>query len=305
MRERIWRPTFVCLTCSLPVSAGRSGGLACPRCSTTIECRDGIYRFLSRDRLAELQPFLRQYRLVRERDGYRSRSTAYYRALPAVEAGHPQSAAWRVRQESYRRLCRRVLLRYGSRSLSTLDLGAGNAWLSYRLAALGHRSVAVDWLDDDEDGLGAWKHYGASFVCVQADFDRLPFTREQFDLIIFNGSLHYSPSVAATLSHAAGMLAPGGTLVVMDSPMFHREEDGREMLARKEATFRSDYGLTEIVRQGVGYLTLGTLAKAVRPLNLEPRFFASRGGAAWAAGRLIARIKLRREPAAFGVWVAR
>ena len=43
-------------------------------------------------------------------------------------------------------------------SLLVLDLRAGNGWLSHNLTALGHLCIALDWLDDSEDGLGACVH---------------------------------------------------------------------------------------------------------------------------------------------------
>src|SRR6185503_11811066 len=107
-----------------------------------------------------------------------------------------------------------------------LDLGAGNGWLSHQLARAGHFVVAVDRLDDDRDGLGAWRHYDTRFAAVQADFDALPFEPAQFDLVIFNGSLHYAANPAATLAHAREMLRRDGVLAVMDSPMFPRDRDG-------------------------------------------------------------------------------
>ena len=41
------------------------------------------------------------------------------------------------------------------RALRILDLGAGNGWMSYRLALQGHLPIAVDLLTNDRDGLGA------------------------------------------------------------------------------------------------------------------------------------------------------
>lgn len=265
----------------------------------------GIYRCMAPERLSQLQPFFDQYRRVREKDGYRSSVSAYYRALPYVEADDLQAAAWRVRQESYNRLQTRVLSHANGDSLTVLDLGAGNGWLSHRLRTLGHRPVAVDVLDDEQDGLGAGKHYNFQFPCVQADFDALPFAPRQFDLVIFNGSLHYSPDVRATLRVACQMLEPGGTLLVMDSPMFRADADGRDMLAGKIRSFQIEYGVDEVVSHGVGYLTSKELADAAGELNLKRRFFPSRGGWLWAARRFAGRLKLRRAPAAFGVWMAR
>jgi hypothetical protein len=101
------------------------------------------------------------------------------------------------------------------------------------------------------------------------------------------------------------MLAPGGALVVMDSPMFHADADGRAMVDDKVRRFAIEYGLTDIVQPGAGYLTFGSLASIARGLDLRPQFIPSRGPLRWRVGRSLARIQLRRAPAAFGLWVAR
>jgi predicted RNA methylase len=45
------------------------------------------------------------------------------------------------------------------RPLRIADLGAGNCWLSYRLALRGHLPIAIDIQGDPLDGLGAGLHY--------------------------------------------------------------------------------------------------------------------------------------------------
>src|SRR5260370_16718616 len=109
----------------------------------------------------------------------------------------------------------RVLRRFTGRPLRILDLGAGSGWLSARLTEVGHSCVAVDWLDDAEDGLGAIRHYPIRFTCVQADFDDLPLAPGQFDVAIFNASLHYSNDPARTLRQPRAMLPPGRTMPVL------------------------------------------------------------------------------------------
>ena len=219
--------------------------------------------------------------------------------LPCVGADDPHAHEWAIRRESYQHLQRSA----AAGSLHVLDLGAGNGWLSNRLAEHGHHAVAVDWLDDVEDGLGACCHYRTAFACVQADFDALPFAPGQFDLVVFNGSLHYSPDVAATLARARLMLAPGGRLVVMDSPMFRDEPDGEAMVADKLRRFKTQYGLSELVHPNVGFLTFARMSHAFARLGLHGRFTPSRGSLGWRARRELARIRLRRAPAAFGVWI--
>src|SRR5262249_50393336 len=159
---------------------------------------------------------------------------------------------WLLRRETYHHLLRWALAA-SPQPMRILDVGAGTAWLSHRLASLGQRVVAVDALDDEADGLGACRHYDVPFAAVQADFDALPLSARQFDLVVFNGSLHYSPDAAATLARARRLLTTDGVLAVMDSPMFDRDRDGDAMVEDKHRVFRHELGVADVVRPGVGY----------------------------------------------------
>jgi len=300
---RAWLPQFACPDCTAAIDGDTVGALACPDCRRRFEYRDRIYRFLTPGRQALAAPFLHQYHVVREQDGYRVGNPDYYRVLPAVAQSHPHAAEWRIRQQSYVELQNRVLAGGGSRSI--LDLGAGNGWLSHRLATLGHRVTAVDWWDDECDGLGVCRYYAAPIACVQADFDALPFAPRQFDVVVFNGSLHYAPDVCATLNRARRMLAHGGVIAVMDSPMFRDDADGHRMVSEKLTKFKTEYGLTEVVHPSIGFLTEAMLARAARALALRGRFYPSRGPLAWRMRRQLSSIRLGRAAAAFGVWIAR
>jgi SAM-dependent methyltransferase len=279
-------------------------GFACDGCGLDYP-RDagGLCRFLSPQRTAAAGPFLQQYRAVRARHGYRSDVPDYYRMLPCVGPGDPRADEWRVRRDSFAHLQRYVLGANGHQAKRVLDLGAGSGWMSHRLAELGHRVVAVDRFDDEADGLGACRHYPVAFATVQADFDALPFEPAQFDLAVFNGSLHYSPDPAATLAEAARMLAAGGVIVVMDSPMFSRERHGAAMLADERTRIKDETGV-DITRPGVGFFTFAALDAASRTLGLRGRFVPSRGSLEWRVRRQLAWLRLRRAPSAFGVWIA-
>ncbi len=267
--------------------------------SAEVPLRGGIYRCLRPERLAEFTPFLAHYRRVRESDGYRRQDAAYYRALPDADPRDPQAATWRIRRETFRNL-RRSVLPAGRGGLRVLDLGAGNGWLCHQLTALGHACVAVDVLDDAEDGLGAARHYPTPFTCVQADFNELPFAPGQFDLAIFNASLHYSPDPVWTVQLAREALVEGGILVVMDSPVFTDDEAGRRMIAEQQASFGVRGEVP--VQAGDGYLTVDGLRSAASEAGLTVRGIPSRGSASWALRRWLAGRRLGREPARFGVW---
>jgi SAM-dependent methyltransferase len=275
----------------------------CVRCGTTFDREQELFRFLTPGRAAAAAAFVAQYRAVREREGYRVADPEYYRRLPEVAAGDLHAADWRVRRESFRHLRRAVLT--SSRAMRVLDLGAGCGWLSHQIAAGGHQPVAVDRLDDEVDGLGACRHYAVPFAAVQADFDALPFEPGQFDVAVFNGSLHYSADPAATLAEARRMLAPGGCVAIMDSPMFARDEDGQAMVERQLHGIAVRHGLDAPVRPGTGFLTFALLDRAAGRFGWSSRFVPSRGSLTWQLRREIGRIRLGRAPAAFGLWVAR
>jgi SAM-dependent methyltransferase len=300
----MWQPGFACPQCGAAVREAGSQRVACVACRQVFERQTGIWRFLTASRRDRLEPFLQQYRIIRQHDGRRPPTPQYYRRLPMVRDDDPNATEWRIRRETYHNLLLHVF-RGDQPGFRVLDVGAGSGWLSHRLTALGHRAVAVDIIDDEADGLGAARHYSTTFPVVQADFDAPPFASRQFDVVVFNGSLHYSADPAATLERAHRLLAEGGTLVVMDSPMFVTAKDGAAMVDDNARRFRSTCGLAEVVRPGVGFLTYAGLTAIAEREKLRARFVRSRGSINWRVHRLVSRIRLRRAPASFGLWMAR
>ena len=297
----MWTPRFACPDCRVAVA--RDGcAYTCAACGGRFDAADGVFRFGSRA-LVSAAPFLRQYRAVRQADGHGARTPDAYRALPDVAASDPTATEWRIRRESFTTLGEQLALARG-RALRVLDVGAGNAWLSRRLASGGHAPVAVDLNDDAADGLRAGEGSEPPFPLVQAHFDALPFEASQFDVVVMNASLHYSPDPVRTLMEANGMLVSDGALVVMDSPMFNHRVDGEAMVRQQLAQLGVRYGLDAPARAGVGFLTFSGLQQVAERLGRRTRFFASRGPIGWRLGRLRARWRIGRAPAAFGVWVA-
>jgi SAM-dependent methyltransferase len=298
----VWLPRFACPACKTPLDDPPAAApWWCAHCGERFEPRGGVLPFLAAPAVAAATAFASQYRTVRARDGSWPIRRHDYLLLPCVPSDHPQRAEWRIRRASYvhlQRSLRRDRLRI-------VDIGAGCGWLSHRLTALGHRVAAVDRLDDDIDGLGACRHYPAPFAAVCADFNALPFAPAQFDLAVFNASLHYSQDPAATLAETRRVLAPGGAVAVMDSPMFRDPDDGRGMLADQRRRFTTDAGIAAPACTGVGFLTFDTLAAIAATLGLDWHYRPSRGPMLWRCRRQMARIRLRRAPAAFGLWMAR
>jgi SAM-dependent methyltransferase len=185
------------------------------------------------------------------------------------------------------------------------DVGAGVGWLSNRLAELGHVPLAVDLTVDAHDGLGAARHFGAVFGRYQAEMDALPFADDSVDLVVFNASLHYSVDLCTTLREALRVLAPGGLIVVMDSPLYRHDADGAAMLAERHADFERRFGTRSDSVPSIGYLTPAMLAATEQSLGLTWERHRPWYGWRWAWKPWRARLRRRRAPSRFELLVAR
>jgi hypothetical protein len=92
-------------------------------------------------------------------------------------------------------------------------------------------------------------------------------------------------------------------LVIMDSPTFRSRASADAMLveqARRHALGAEPDGA---VKLGQGYLVADDLRAIGRRLGVEFRYYPTRAGLSWTLRRQWAAMKLRREPASFGLWV--
>ncbi len=267
----IGRGRFACPRCGGALTEASVRWLQCPADGSRYERLDGIWRFLLPERAAALAPFIRDYETIRLAEGRSSPDAAYYRALPYAPAGTPRADDWAIRARSFDCFVANVLrpLEGAAGSLVIADLGAGNGWLSYRMASRGHLAFAVDLTVNAADGLGAWRHYDAAFTPVQAEFNHLPLPDGSTDLVIFNASLHYSTGYEATLAEAARILRPGGSLVVVDTPVYRDPGAGEAMVAERAAAFRRQYGFASDALPSENYLTPERLAQLETALGIR------------------------------------
>jgi len=245
-------------------------------------------------RTETLERFRTDYAAYREREG-RAHNGVELSSLPYLATG-PLARQWAVRARSFEALVAKVIGPSG-RPLDVLDLGAGNGWLSFQLAARGHRCTAIDIRDDTIDGLGAAEELRrvVRFEALIASFDALPLPDRSADLAVFNASLHYATNLAATLAEAARCVRPGGAIAIVDTPFYRRAADGEAMVREKRAGF----GMAHI--DCIEFLTPERLAQA--------------SGLAWARHRvryplwyelrpLVARLRGARRPSRFDLWTA-
>ncbi len=248
--------------------------------------------------------FLEDYRVIRSAEGRGSEESGYYRALPYQDLSGRNSSQWAIRGRSYRYFERNVLVqieRRLARALDVLDLGAGNCWMSYRLALRNHRPVALDIFNDEKDGLRAARQYGDRFPLFEADFDHLPFRASSFDLAIFNASLHYSTDYRRTLNELRRCLRPGARFVIIDSPIYRLPEHGERMRAERHNEFERRYGFRSDALPSLEYFDEPTIVALAADLKIEWRVHRPWYGWKWLMRPWKARLLGRRPPSRF--WI--
>jgi SAM-dependent methyltransferase len=281
----------------------------CPECRRNILCQNGIWRALRSGRAAHFGRFITDYEFIRAAEGRGSDTSDYYLALPYRDISGRNTNQWSIRARTFRYIERRILPPFAKqcgRSLRILDLGAGNGWMSYRLALAGHIPVAVDLLTNDLDGLGAAAHYRERlpelFPRVQAELDHLPFADRAFDVVIFNASFHYSENYVTTFAEAMRCTRPGGLIIIADTPWYLRGESGQKMLSERRAYFTARYGFASDTIASREYLTNHDLESLRDCFGIEWKLYSPYYGLGWQLRPVLAKLRHRRQPSRFRIY---
>ena len=284
----------------------------CITCRSRLACEQGIWKALLPERVARYSRFVEDYESIRAAEGRGSTNSAYYLALPYRDLSGRLSSQWALRARTFRYIERRILPRISTlvhKELRILDLGAGNGWMSYRLASDGHSPVAVDLLTNDQDGLGAARHYKEKlrslFPRFQAELDNLPFSDGQFDVVIFNSSFHYSENYEKTLAEALRCVRRNGTVIIADSPWYSDERSGLLMLEERRTLFIKRYGFPSDELKSLEYLTDQRLRRMESWLGIHWRVHEPYYGIRWQMRPWLAKLRRRREPSRFRIYVAK
>lgn len=295
-----------------PETRTGSGKRVCPSCTAATQYENGIWLSLSPAQTNHFRRFIAEYEFIRAAEGRGSTDSEYYLNLPYKDISGRNSDQWAIRARTFRVIEREIvapLARGFERALRILDVGAGNGWLSYRLALLGHLPVAIDVLTNDQDGLGAGLHFSSHvprlFPRVQAALDRLPFASSNFDLVIFNASFHYSEDYQRAFAEALRCTCPGGTIVIADTPWYAKEESGQEMSKEKHQHFTATYGFPSDSLSSLEYLTPSRLQRLQEEFKLELKSIKPFYGFRWALRPFLAKLKGRRCPSQFRIFMAR
>jgi ubiquinone/menaquinone biosynthesis C-methylase UbiE len=259
------------------------------------------------ERASHYVRFIDDYERIRSEEGRGSRNEEFYLGLPYEDTSGRNAGQWKIRARSFKCLIKDVLkpLAQGAR---ILDLGAGNGWMSFRLALARFHPVAVDLLTNEQDGLASAAHYhkhlAKPFPRFQAEMTRLPFQDEQFDAIVFNASFHYLEDYEAGLREALRCLRTGGRVIISDTPWYSREESGQQMISERRAAFLQRFGTASDSIQSLEFLTDERLRLLEKQLSIRWTIYRPNYGLKWALRPLIARMRRKREPSRFRIYTA-
>lgn len=255
---------------------------------------------------AARQRFLNDYIKIRHAEGRGSADSRYYLELPYRDVTGRLQDQWTIRGKSYRYFEGRILREIeeaAGRPLRIADLGAGNCWMSYRLALRGHSVTAIDILTDALDGLRAGEHYQSriAFARLNAEFDCLPVADGSLDLAVYNASIHYSTDYRRTLAEVRRCLKAGGRFFIVDSPVYQKREHGERMKRDRHQQFQQTYGFASDSLPSIEYFDEETLRELGCDLGVAWKVHKPWYGLEWALRPWKARWKGKRPPSRF--WI--
>lgn len=291
--------------------------LQCPRCSSEIarqECGhcgfqmrelSGILHALPPERIVHHARFVEEYERVQRAQFLESRSDEFFLGLPYSDASRRNVSYWARKAISFDFVLRRVLKVAVPPGGRILDLGAGNCWLSYRLALAGYKPCAIDLLTNDLNGLGAAEHYREFlpefFHRLRAEFDSLPFKDGQFDAAIYFASFQYAESFEAAMREAWRCCRRRGVVIICDTPSCTNRETSRRSAGdcpTKGIPLASTSGVT------AGILSDRVLSGLEKQLHVRWTSYLPHLGFRSFVEPMLARLRRQPQPPEYRIWVA-
>jgi len=246
---------WCCSYCAAPLEV-RAHGLFCRPEGRFFADLDGVHRLLPEERRRELLPTVELLQRTRRDAGWRAEP-----GLPEVPPGHPHGEVWRRRARALREGFALAAERIDRGPWNVLEVGGGCGWAAARFLAAGHRVAAVDVNLDRADGLLATDRVtgGAALPRAEAELEALPVEPRRFDVVVTPCSLHQGARLSRALVELRRVTRRGGILLVLDSPVFRRREDGEAAVARVMREQERRYRVCLPRESQPGYLVLGEL----------------------------------------------
>jgi ubiquinone/menaquinone biosynthesis C-methylase UbiE len=157
-----------------------------------------------------------EHRMPSERDAVKQQVAAHWnRRAPSFDEDFGHSIRTVAERAAWDRILDLVLP--GRAGLDALDTGCGTGFLSFELAARGHRVTGVDFAPAMlAEARRKATERGLVVRFEEADAEQLPFPAASFDLAVSRHLLWTLPRPEAAIDEWIRALRPGGRLVVID-----------------------------------------------------------------------------------------
>ncbi|MEJ0103957.1 MAG: class I SAM-dependent methyltransferase [Bacteroidota bacterium] len=157
--------------------------------------------------------------------------------LPGINRLHPLYKEWKIRKQS----CERLIdyLNKKNETLSILEVGCGNGWLSARLAVNTKGNVTGIDINSQElkQAQDVFKHIpGLRFI--NGDIRDELLDNKKFNVIVFAASIQYFSSLTEIIDCALQHLVSMGEIHILDSH-FYKTHEIEEAKQRSLNHFRS------------------------------------------------------------------
>ncbi len=172
-----------------------------------------------------------------DRDPVKAAVAAHWnRRAPTFDSDFGHSIATADERAAWDRI---FYLVTGARNgLDTLDVGCGTGFISFELAASGHRVTGIDFAASMlEEARRKAAESRTPIRFEQGDAENLPFGACSFDLVVSRHVLWTLPHPVAAVVEWVRVLRPGGRLVVLDS----QSDPNLPLNPRQNARASSEY----------------------------------------------------------------
>ena len=133
--------------------------------------------------------------------------------LPFIAPAHVHYHEWEVRRRSSERLIN--YLKKKKKSLSILEVGCGNGWLSARMAALGNSIVTGTDINSIELNQARRVFAGVTNLHFEARGVKDLHPDRKFDIVVFAASIQYFPSLDRIIPDTLSILKPDGEIHIL------------------------------------------------------------------------------------------
>lgn len=156
--------------------------------------------------------------------------------LPNIPSNHPLAFEWKIRKKSSEKLVK--YLSGKNLTLTILEIGCGNGWLSHSLAKISDSEVTG--LDINLTELSqAAKVFSdqSNLQFVYADIFDSWFEGKKFDIVVMASSIQYFQEPEKSINRLLSLLTKSGEIHLIDSPLYKSQKESGEAHKRSAGYF--------------------------------------------------------------------